>query len=306
MDFMTTAGRILSLFLIMVVGYIMNKAGIIDRESNVRYTRLVIHISLPSQILSAFISNQGIVSNWEVLQVFGIVVLCYAVTGVLALLFVWLFRVPKEKRGPYLFMILFGNVGFMGFPVITTILGEEAMIYAVIYNVVFNIFVYSVGITMIAKSENGVTYELRRLINMPFMAAVVSIVLYFIGVRLPAPVMTALDYMGNVTTPVAMLILGSTIANMPLGELFDEWRIYLFTAVKLLLAPMVVLALLKFLPIQSELLKGSLVILAAMPVATNTTMLAIEYEGDEKLASKGIFFTTILSILTIPWITMWL
>lgn len=304
MDFMTTAGRIVSLFLIMVVGYIMNKIKIIDREANVRYTKLVINISLPAQIITAFISNRGIVSNQEVLFVFAIAAGIYVIYGILAVLFVYLLRVPKEKKGTYMFMTMFGNIGFMGFPVITAIFGEEAMIYAVICNVVFNLLVYSVGITLIGKQEGGTKFNPRRLVNMPLLAATLSIILYFTGMSLPAQVMTSLDYMGNVTTPVAMLILGSTIAGMPIKKLFDEWRIYIFSVLKLLVIPLVVIWVLNQLPMNLELLKGTLIVLAAMPVATNTTMLAIEYDGDVQLASKGIFFTTVLSILTIPLITV--
>lgn len=305
MDFMTTAGRIVSLFLIMVVGYMMNKAGIIDREANVRYTKLVINISLPAQIITAFISNRGIVSNQEVLMVFAITFAIYVVYGVLAILFTWMLRVPPKQKGTYLFMTMFGNIGFMGFPVITAIFGEEAMIYAVICNVVFNVLVYSIGITMISSSADGSTkFQWRRLRNMPLMAAGVSIFLYFTGIPLPEQVMTSLDFLGNVTTPVAMLILGSTIAGMPIRELFDEWRIYIFSALKLLVIPLVIIFLLDRFAMDIELLKGTLIVLAAMPVATNTTMLAIEYDGDVQLASKGIFFTTVLSILTIPLITM--
>lgn len=304
MDFMTTAGRIVSLFLIMVVGYIMNKVKIIDREANVRYTKLVINISLPAQIITAFISNRGIVSNQEVLFVFAIAAGIYVIYGILAVLFVYLLRVPKEKKGTYMFMTMFGNIGFMGFPVITAIFGEGAMIYAVICNVVFNLLVYSVGITLIGKQEGGTKFNPRRLVNMPLLAATLSIILYFTGMSLPAQVMTSLDYMGNVTTPVAMLILGSTIAGMPIKKLFDEWRIYIFSVLKLLVIPLVVIWVLNQLPMNLELLKGTLIVLAAMPVATNTTMLAIEYDGDVQLASKGIFFTTVLSILTIPLITV--
>lgn len=305
MDFMTTAGRIVSLFLIMVVGYVMNKVGVIDRDANVRYTKLVINISLPAQIITAFISNRGIVSNQEVLMVFAITFVIYAVYGILAVLFTWMLRVPPKQKGTYMFMTMFGNIGFMGFPVITAIFGEEAMIYAVICNVVFNVLVYSVGITMISSSDDGVAkFQLRRLRNMPLMAAGLSIFLYFTGIPLPEQVMTSLDFMGNVTTPVAMLILGSTIAGMPIRELFDEWRIYIFSALKLLVVPLIIIFLLDRFSMDSELLKGTLIVLTAMPVATNTTMLAIEYDGDVQLASKGIFFTTVLSILTIPLITM--
>lgn len=304
MSFGQTVAQILSLFIIMVIGYIMNKRGIIDDAANVRFTRLIINISLPAQIVKAFVSNQGIVSNGEVLSVFGISFVMYLTYAVIGILFLILTRVKDTQRGTYLFMMMFGNVGFMGFPVVEAMMGEETMIYAVIFNVVFNLLVYSVGILMISRKEGGHTFAWKKLINMPLMSAVVSIVLYFANIRLPETLMRSLNFMGNITTPVAMLILGSVIANMRFKELFSEWRIYLFTVVKLIVIPFVAILLIGKLPIRSELIKGCLIVLSAMPVATNSTMLAIEYGGDVSLTSKGVFFTTLLCMITIPFITV--
>ena len=89
---------------------------------------------------------------------------------------------------------------------------------------------------------------------------------------------------------------------MPIKELFDEWRIYLFIIVRLAILPVIAIFLMKYVPV-SELIKGTVIVLSATPVATNTTMLAIEYGGDVKLGSKGVFFTTILCMLTIPLIS---
>ena len=304
MSFGQTVAQILSLFIIMVIGYIMNKRGVIDEVANARFTRLIINISLPAQIVKAFVSNQGIVSNGEVLSVFGISFVMYFVYAVIGILFLILTRVKDTQRGTYLFMMMFGNVGFMGFPVVEAMMGEEAMIYAVIFNVVFNLLVYSVGILMIGQKEGGPTFAWKKLFNMPLMSAVVSIVLYFANIRLPETLMRSLNFMGNITTPVAMLILGSVIANMRFKELFSEWRIYLFTVVKLIVIPFVAILLIGKLPIRSELIKGCLIVLSAMPVATNSTMLAIEYGGDVSLTSKGVFFTTLLCMITIPFITV--
>ena len=304
MSFGQTVAQILSLFIIMVIGYIMNKRGIIDDAANVRFTRLIINISLPAQIVKAFVSNQGIVSNGEVLSVFGISFVMYLTYAVIGILFLILTRVKDTQRGTYLFMMMFGNVGFMGFPVVEAMMGEEAMIYAVIFNVVFNLLVYSVGILMISRKEGGHTFAWKKLLNMPLMSAVVSIVLYLANIRLPEILMRSLNFMGNMTTPVAMLILGSVIANMKVKELFKEWRIYLFTVVKLIVIPFVAILLIGKLPINSELIKGCLIVLSAMPVATNSTMLAIEYGGDVSLTSKGVFFTTLLCMITIPFITV--
>ncbi len=298
MSFGQTVAQIMSLFLIMVIGYIINKRGILDDVANVRLTKLVINISMPAQIIKAFVSNQGIVSNKEVLMVFRISFLMYFVYAIIGVLFLFVTRVSKEQRGTYLFMTMFGNCGFMGFPVVVAMLGEEALIYAVIFNVVFNLLVYSVGILMIGKG-----FDAKKLINMPLMASLLSIVLYFANIKLPVPVMNCLDTLGNVTTPVAMLLLGSVIAGMNIKELFDEWRVYLFTIVKLAVLPAVSIFLINRLPIQSDLIVGCMILLSAMPVATNTTMLALEYNGDVKLSSKGIFFTTVLCMISIPIIT---
>ncbi len=302
MSFLDTAAQIMSLFLIMVVGYVMYKKNVIDDAATIRYTKLIINISLPSQIITAFVSNQGIVSNSEVLTVFGIAFVAYVIYAIIGIVYVWIVKVPKKQRGTFIFMTMFGNVGFMGFPVITAIFGEEALIYAVIFMVVFNVLVYSIGI-MLINTNNNSGFSIKKLINMPFIAAVLSIILYFANIRLPDMVMTSLNFMGNITTPVAMLILGATVATMPIKELFDEWRIYLFIIVRLAILPLIALGLMQFVHV-SKLIRGTVIVLSATPVATNATMLAIEYGGDTKLTSKGIFFTTILCMITIPLLTL--
>ena len=304
MTFGTTVMQIVSLFLIMIVGYILRKCNVFDDASNARFTRLIIYVSLPAQIVKAFATNQGIVSNKEVLSMFGISALAYLLYAIIGFAFNIIFRVPKNKKGTYLFMMMFGNVGFMGFPLTEALLGEEALIYAVIFNVIFNLLVYSFGIFMISKKDDDFRFSYKKLLNMPLTSAVISIILYFCKIQIPDVLIKSLDYMGNMTTPVAMTILGSTIAGMPWKELFDEWRIYIFTAFKLLVIPAVVIMLLKIAPEVNPMIYGSLILLSATPVATNTTMLAIEYGGDKALSSKGIFFTTLLCMLTIPLIQM--
>ncbi|MFR8169517.1 MAG: AEC family transporter [Marvinbryantia sp.] len=304
MDFMTVANQMLSLFIIMIIGYVMYRVKIIDDAATVRYTRLVLNISLPAQIITSFVENRGVVSNGVVLAVFGISFLVYVISALVGVLFIFVTRAPKEERGTYLFMCLFGNVGFMGFPVIVTIFGDSALIYAVIFNVIFNVLVYSLGIALIGGGKGGFQFQPKRLLNIPFIAAIISVLLFFAGVSLPRVLVTSLNYLGNLTTPVAMLILGATIASMPIRELFDDWRVYLFTLFRLGVIPLAVMVLLRALNISTPEITGIMIVLAAMPVATNTTMLAIEYGGNLRLASKGIFFSTILSVITIPVVAM--
>lgn len=304
MDFMTITGQMLSLFFIMVVGYVIYKLKVIDDEATVRFTRLVLNVSVPALIITSFLNNQGVVSNLEVLEVLGISLFCHVIFGLLGFAFTTLFCVPEKERGMYLFMSLFGNVGFMGFPVITAVFGDAMMIYAVIFNVVFNILVYSAGILLIGNGGEKARFNPRLLLNMPLMSAVVSVLLFVLKIPLPSVINTSLDYLGELTTPMAMVILGATIASMPVRELFDGWKIYVFTALRLLVIPAAVLVVLRALHITSPEITGVMAVLAGTPVATNATMLAIQYGGNRQLASKGIFFTTILSIITIPLIAL--
>ncbi len=116
--------------------------------------------------------------------------------------------------------------------------------------------------------------------------------------------MTSLDYLAAVTTPVAMLVLGSTMAGMDTKALFGDWKVYVFTAFRLLILPLVGIVIFKFLPVGEPLMRSTIIMLTAMPVATNTTMRAIEYDGDIGLSPKGIFFSTLLSVITIPCMAM--
>ena len=193
----------------------------------------------------------------------------------------------------------------MGYPVIQAVFGIDAMIYAVIFNVMFNFIVYSIGIMLIGEEKAG-KFNPKLLINTPMVTALIALICFFTPIPLPEYLNDALNYLGNLTTPLAMIIIGGTIAKMKARELFNDWRIYVFTVFRLIVMPLAVLAAMNLLHEQQYLIRGTAVVLAATPVATNATMLAIQYDGDVDLVSKGIFFSTVLSVASIPIVAMFL
>ena len=303
MDFSTILGQMLMLLLMMILGYLARRQNLLDEHVNASLSKVVLNVTLPTQIITSFAMEGAELTNGEVGAAFGLSCLIYLFYMALAVIYVRLMRLPRQDWGTYQYMIIFGNIGFMGFPVITAIFGAKALVYAVIMNIVFNLLVFSYGIKLITDgSETAGSFSWRKLINMPLISSALTLVLFFLHIKLPAVVNTALFTMGDATTPMAMLILGCTIAEMPLRELFDEWRVYIFTAVKLLAMPLLVFLLLHLLPgfEANSLLGKVLVVLSSVPVATNATMLSIEYGGNNKLVAQGIFFSTIFSVLTIP------
>ncbi len=302
MDMGAVIVQMAALFVMMLVGYIARRVGALGEEAAKCLSAVVINITLPSQIITSFSLDGSSLSNAEIGRTFLFAVVLYVLLVLVGLVFVRMMPLPKEDVGTYQFMLVFGNVGFMGFPVISAIFGAGALVYAVIVNIIFNLLVYSYGIRLLTKGQG---FELKRLLNPPLVAAVLALLLYFCGLGLPEAVSSALITLGDATTPLAMLILGCTIGGMALRELFEEWRIYIFVAVCLLVEPLIIRLVLGAFLADSDIMGQVIVALAAMPVATNATMLTIQYGGNIKLVSQGIFFTTVLSLATTP-LLMWL
>lgn len=303
MDFLTIAYQMLSLFIIMLVGYVAFKIKILDNLTTKKLTSLVMNITLPSQIIIAFLNSVGEISNFTVFKVLALSFLCYLIFAAIIIIFIIAARIPKEDSGMYAYMLLFANVGFLGYPVIQAIFGQVAIIYAVVANIAFNILAYSVGVVFISNKTSS-KFNLKLMLNPPMISVVISSILFLLNARLPIFLSSSLNYLSNTTTPLAMIILGATIAQIPINEMFDEWKIYVFTLLRLIVAPVAVFSVMKTLNITDPLILGTLVILAGMPVATNATMMSIQYGGNSKLASQGVFFTTILSMITIPLIAI--
>ncbi len=304
MDMMAIITQMLALFVMMLVGYAARRARLLDEGAAACLSAVVINITLPAQIITSFSLEDGALTNGEIGRTFICAAGLYVLLIVTGMIFVRVMPLPPGHAGTYQFMLVFGNVGFMGFPVINAIFGQGALVYAVILNILFNLLVYSYGIRLLTKGQ-GEGFELRRLLNLPLISAVLALAMHFMGLSLPEAIKSALVTLGDATTPLAMLILGCTIGGMALKELFEEWRVYVFVAVCLLAEPLLVwLVLGAFLP-SGDLLGQVMVALAAMPVATNATMLSIQYGGNSKLVAQGIFFTTLLSLVTIP-LLMWM
>lgn len=303
MNFMLVLQQMLTLLLMMFIGYVMERRHLLGDNANGILSKVVLNVTLPAQIITSFSMDGGVLDNAILFRTFLFSSAVYAVYFAVAWVMVRLLNLSPKQRGTYQYMLIFGNVGFMGFPVITAIFGADKLVFAVIFNIVFNLLVFSVGLQMIAGAgQTG--FDWRKLLNLPLLSSVLALALFFLHIPLPQVVNSALLTLGNATTPLAMLILGCTIAAMPLKELFEEWRVYLFVGVKLLVLPLLVFVLLKPLLPSDDVLGQILVVLSAMPVATNATMLSVEYGGDTKLVSQGIFFTTVLSVLTIPLLVM--
>ena len=285
------------LFIVMAIGYVAYKFKILTNESNKLISKLVINIAMPCTILNSILSGETTATGRDAAVFMLMAVILFALFFLVSAPLPQLLRTDKGDRGLFRFMVVFGNVGFMGFPIIQSIFGTGAVFYVTIFNIVFSVLCFSVGIIMVSgKSDN---FNPLLFINPTMVASVLTVILFYTKLPIPPVLSQAVNLVGQLTTPSAMLVIGSTLAVIPLKEVFSELRIYPLAVVKLLVIPVLSWLVLRLF-IADPLILGILIVLSAMPTASNATMLSMEYGGNEELASKGIFLTTLLSVATLP------
>lgn len=300
MDIQVILMQMIQLFLVIALGYFLFKIKILDLDLNKRLTTLLLSVTTPAMILSSVLSTTVNQSMDAIFFVFLVGLAIYLIMPILGWFIVKVMRVPLPQQGLYIFMTVFSNIGFMGFPVMKAIFGNEAIFFTAIFNMLFNLFVFTVGI-MIMNYGTGQKTKLdpKNLLSPGVIASLIALVIYFTGIKLPDVISSTVSMVGDITTPMAMLLIGSTLANIPLKEVFSELRIYPYTIIKQIVVPVIAYPVLSFI-VKDPLILGVTLIMISMPVANSAVLFATQYDGDVTLAAKTVFMTTLLSIVTIP------
>lgn len=301
MDFQSVLNQILVLFLTLVVGYLARRLRVFDEQATKGLSSLLLKVALPALIIDSLqqsFSPELLKASGQVL----VIAFCvYAASGLLALLVGKLLKAPDSDIGVYRFALMFSNVGFMGYPVINAVFGSEAVFYAAIYNLPFNLIVFTLGILIISwggeKAAQQVTPAM--FFNPATISVAIGFALFLFSVKLPGPLATTVSQLGSLTTPLSMILIGALLASTKLSETLGNWRIYVVSSLRLLIIPLAIWGVLRTLT-SDPLLIGVPTIIAAMPVAANTAILAQEYKANSLLASQLVFVSTLLSIITIP------
>lgn len=289
----------LVLLIMLLVGVVCAKTGVIDPEGNKKITRFTLAVPQSCLILASAINIEFEINAGKLVAVFFSGFVMYAVLVAVAAL-VWLALGRKNPlREIFAFMTVFGNVGFMGLPVVQALFGGEAVLYASLFNVPFNLLAYSVGAMMLRGELHGGKVDWKVLISPPMVATYVAIVLLFARIHIPVPVESAVDYMGNMIVPLSMIIIGASLGDMPLKEAMGDWRCYVFAVFRLIVVPVAVFFGMGLF-VRDALVLGTMTVQAAMPVASISAMLALQYGRNAEFASKTVFISTLLSTLTIP------
>lgn len=298
MDFAALIQKMAVLFFAILVGFVAGKAKVLDEVSNQKISSLVLFVTNPIQILGSVFTCDHQISNLTVLELGAITLVAYAVLIASSPLAARLLHVPQKDAGLYRFMYIFSNVGFIGYPLVTSLFGENTRFYVTIVVLMYQLVAWSYGVSLIG-GEAKFHFTPAILKRPSILAALLSCVIYLTGLRFPAVVGSATSFIGDITSPLAMLIIGCALAQMDLKSIFGCWRIYVLSALKLLAVPAVMYYLLRPI-VHDEVILGVSIVSLCMPVASNTTTFSYLQHADTRLASAGVFVTTLLSVITLP------
>ena len=291
----------ITLFAIVVVGYVAGRLGYFENGFDRHLSRLVINITCPALILSSSMSGE-LPDRRYILPLLGISILTYVVLTAAAWVLSRILTRKVADRGVVAFALVFGNVGFMGYPVVASIFGHQAVFYAAVLNVVNTFAVFTIGTMMITGGEgsDAECFSKKVLYSTPMLSAYLSMLIVALGIdNIPDYVSQPLTMIGNITVPAALLIIGSSMSQLPLRALMGNLTVYGTTLFRLALLPVGVHFLCLALGFDPFVTSINTVVIA-MPVATYGTILCLKYNRDTTLIAEVTFITTLLSMLTIP------
>jgi len=295
--------RVITLALILLAGVYARKINILDDATTKKFSAFLVNITQPLMIIASFQMEFDIDRLREGAWIFVVSAVIHLLVAAIA----WLLFKPVrnfETRKIYQMGTIFANIGFLGFPVLSVIFGYElGIFYGVFYTMFFNFFVWTYGVYLISKkseAKNKVKLPLRKIfLNANMISSVAGILMFVLRIRIPTVLLDSVQLVGDMTFPLAMIIIGSLICTIKFKEVFADKRIYYFLFVKLLLLPVVMLLIGAMLNIPSLFVYiGALML--AMPSGALVAILAETYESDAKAAAANVGISTLFSIITIP------
>jgi hypothetical protein len=290
------------LFAFMAVGFACARLGILNPERERGISALLVKVTLPCLIFASMVRPFETELLPRVLSLIGISFALYAVCIGLAIVASRLMGGKPARRGVYRYGMIFSNAGFMGFPVLESLFGAQSVFYAAVYNIAFQVLAFSVGMLILGWNSRRIGREriLRLLVNPNIISALAGLAFFLLRLGLPGPVREAVSRIGDMTTPLSMIFIGSLLSRASYGSLLRDPRIWFVSLFRLLAVPLLAYATLKSLLRDPGFPLHVPVMIAAMPAAANTAILAEECGADAEAASMLVTLSTLISLASIP------
>ena len=290
------------LFTMVILGYTACNLGYMGDKFDKKLSSIVVDITCPLLVLSSVMGDE-MPDRSLILPLVGVGFLTYII------LLVFGFWVPRfisrnhDDQGMIGFSLMFANVGFIGYPIVASIFGPKAVFYAALLNVPNTFFIFTAGV-MLVKGEYSIRqFNPKVLLSPALIGAFIAALLVAFGVHTPEMIARPITMVGNITVPAALMIIGSSMARLPLREIIGSGKVYATSFLRLVIVPLSVYFLFRLCGVNT-LINNINTVVIAMPVASFGTMFCMKYDRNPSLMTEATFITTLFSIITIPLITL--
>ena len=288
--------QILKMLLLLLLGIFCFRTGLIDQRGSKTLANLLLMIISPVLAVLCLQTDYSASLVRGLLLSYVLAILTHL--GMIVLSTVLIRKTGNTDYSIDRFSAIYSNCGFMGIPLVQSVLGNEGVLYLTAYMIVFNLFVWTHGVAVMTEktSFRNIT---KALLSPVILGNAVGMLLFFLQIRLPDFLLDTCQYVADMNTPIAMIIAGVSVAQTDLWGMFKKKKLYLISVFKLMLMPAVVLLMLVLLPVPSTVAYTT-IIAASCPVGATCTAFALRFQKNYTYASELYAFTTLCSILTIP------
>ena len=297
MTIFTVFFQMLSLLIMIGAGWFMTKKGMLDARTNTQMSKMIVNVFNPMLIISSAASSVGLIPLGTMGLVSLIAVAMFAILIAAGMILSPFFDKRADQRKIFQMMFVFSNLGFIGIPVVSSILGAEYVVYVTEFLVIYTIVFYTYGVALMDGKFS--VSSLKTMINPGMVSGIAALLLIILGIQLPGFLMTAVTYLGNMTSPMALVAVGFALASTDSKLIFCQPKLYLFSIVKLLVLPLLMLPLLRLATGDSALISVCMVMFG-MPIGNMPLILGNQKGIDGSTCSAAIILTTILCVFTIP------
>lgn len=290
------------LFIIVILGYVACKLGYMGDKFDKKLSSIVVDITCPLLVLSSVMGDE-LPDRTLILPLLGVGFLTYI------LLLVFGFWVPRlitknhDDQGMIGFALMFANVGFIGYPIVSSIFGPHAVFYAALLNMPNTFFIFTAGVMLIKGEYSLKQFNPKVLVSPAMLGAFLAAIIVALGIHTPDIIARPVTMVGNITVPAALMIIGSSMAKLPIREIIGSPKVYITALLRLTIVPLLIYFLFKACGV-SDLVNNINTVVIAMPVASFGTMFCLKYGRNPSLITETTFITTLGSIITIPLITL--
>ena len=289
------------LFIIVILGYVACKLGYMGDKFDKKLSSIVVDITCPLLVLSSVMGDE-LPDRTLILPLLGVGFLTYIILMVFGFWVPRLITKNHDDQGMIGFALMFANVGFIGYPIVSSIFGPHAVFYAALLNMPNTFFIFTAGVMLIKGEYSLKQFNPKVLMSPAMLGAFLAAILVALGVHTPDIIARPITMVGNITVPAALMIIGSSMAKLPIREIIGSTKVYITSLLRLTIVPLSIYFLFKACGV-SDLVNNINTVVIAMPVASFGTMFCLKFGRDPSLITETTFITTLGSIITIPLIT---